>query len=126
MSDGFLLITPRALTSPHRLALVAHELGHYVLGHVASPIAHQYRLSQPAKEMDANAKAVEILVRLRGMSEGDALRLICDYLLAVHRLPDPSTGFLGHASACEEVKDLLRRFPQYRAWTVNLKCAPAS
>jgi hypothetical protein len=48
----------------------AHELGHYVLGHdsVIQQASSQaeYQRVQERRELDANAKAVEILVRVQG------------------------------------------------------------
>ena len=84
------------LRSEFRDAIVAHELAHYVLGHEA-PLAGPPRprpacASEQQRELDANAKSVEILVRVRGVPEDQALRMAYSYLLNVHRRLQRSPG----------------------------------
>src|SRR5437762_12247058 len=94
--------------------LFAHELGHYVLEH---------RSSSPQVEMEANAQAVEILVRARRVDELQALTAFHGYLLSVHR-SQASRGVLpGHASACQEIADLVRRYPKHETVTRTWECA---
>ena len=94
--------------------LFAHELGHYVLEH---------RSSSPQVEMEANAQAVEILVRVRRVDELQALTAFHGYLLSVHR-SQASRGVLpGHASACQEIADLVRRYPKHETVTRTWECA---
>ena len=67
---------------------MAHELGHYLLGHQtgASSFSGQFASmgewarAQEPKELDANAKAVEVLVRVKSWSEATALRVMLDFL----------------------------------------------
>ena len=70
------------------------------------------------RELDANAKGVEILTRAAGFSEARALRTMYDYLAGVQWALDryPRLNLRGHKSPCEEIADLLARFPQQRAW----------
>jgi hypothetical protein len=97
-------------------ALVAHELAHYVLGHDSPPsgavtMAEMVRV-QEVREMDANAKAVEILVRARGLSERQALATIVLFLRAAQAHQgrgNPNAP--GHRPPAEEIADLLARFP---------------
>jgi hypothetical protein len=126
---GYLYVTPSMLESQHRDALVAHELGHWLLNHDTAlsrtferpmTLAEWSKMVEP-QEKDANAKAVEILVRVRGYREPAALRLMYLHLEAAHR---NGVELLGHASACEEIKDLLGRFPQQRSLTRSWTCAP--
>jgi hypothetical protein len=97
------------LGSQHRDALVAHELGHWLLNHDAAldrtfqrplTLSEWSRLVQPL-ERDANAKAVEVLVRVRGYPEPTALRLVYLLLEASHRR---GLQLLGHAAPCEELR----------------------
>ncbi len=127
---GFFSVSVITLTSSFRDAIVAHELAHYVLGHDAplhgaSPgeLEHDYQ----QRELDANAKGVEILIRAAGFGEARALRTMYDYLAGVQWALDryPRLNLRGHKSPCEEIADLLARFPQQRAWTAPLGCAPA-
>src|SRR5262245_54765025 len=126
---GYLYITPTMLGSQHRDALVAHELAHWLLNHDtalnrsfqrALTVSDWSRLVQPL-EIDANAKAVEILVRVRWYQEVTSLRLVYLHLQASHR---HGMQLLGHASPCEEITDLLLRFPQHRSITRSWTCAP--
>ncbi|MGH7672218.1 MAG: hypothetical protein ACREMC_04920, partial [Gemmatimonadales bacterium] len=49
------------------------------------------------------------------------------YLLNVHRRLQRSPGedLLGHRPPCDEIADLLGRFPRQRGWTASLECARA-
>ncbi len=128
-SGGFFSVSALSLTSPFRDAIVAHELAHYVLGHEAplrgSTTVERERDYQQ-RELDANAKAVEILTRVAGMSEVRALRTMYTYLAGVQwaRERYPRLDLRGHKPPCEEIGDLLSRFPAQRAWTASLECAP--
>ena len=48
------------------------------------------------------------------------------YLLNVHRRLERSPGedLLGHRPPCEEIADLLARYPAQLTWTASLECAP--
>ncbi len=54
-----------------------------------------------AEIQTANAKAVEILIRVRGLDEAEAVRVMRDYLIA-----------LGGRSSCPQAEALLRQYPQ--------------
>jgi hypothetical protein len=71
--QGNFYLNETQLSSGGLTALVAHELAHYVLGH-DSPLSGAVSMAemvrmQELRELDANAKAVEILVRAKGLSE---------------------------------------------------------
>ena len=126
---GFFAVNQLVLRSEFRDAIVAHELAHYVLGHdaaltAATPEARLIERQQ--RELDANAKSVEILTRVRGVPEDQALRMAYSYLLNVHRRLQRSPGedLLGHRPPCEEIADLLARYPAQLTWTARLECAP--
>lgn len=131
---GVLIVSAQMLERPTRDALVAHELGHFLLGHEAVRALYgqletprtlqEWATAQARREMDANAKAVEILVRVRGLSEGTAVRHMLTLLrgaaLVQRRGARP---LVGHAPACDEMRDLLARFPADGAWTESLMSA---
>jgi hypothetical protein len=127
---GFFAVNELVLASEYRDAIVAHELAHYVLGHDA-PLpgaTSRARLRErEQREMDANAKSVEILVWVRQVPEDQALRMVYSYLLNVHRRLQRSPGedLLGHRPPCDEIADLLARYPQQLVWTARLECAPS-
>jgi len=128
---GMLTLSTPMLGSPHRNSIVAHELAHYLLDHdrpLQSTLALDAQREQELRELDANAKAVEILVRVRRLREEQALSLVYDHLLAFDRLiADKHTVIpWGHRAPCDEISDLLGRFPAHRAWTDGLPCGPAA
>ena len=127
---GLFTVSTPMLRSPHRDSVVAHELAHYLLGHdrpLSGALALDWQREQERRELDANAKAVEILVRVRGFREEQALSLIYDHLLAFNRLVVAERTVIpwGHRPPCEEIADLLGRFPAHGAWTAGLPCGPA-
>jgi Zn-dependent peptidase ImmA (M78 family) len=114
--QGNIFLNVQMLDAPRLTILVAHELGHYVLGHdsIIPQAASQadWQRAQQKRELDANAKAVEILVRAQGLSENAALQMMVD---ALRKAEDaqmrgaPLTP--GHLSPSAELADLLARFP---------------
>jgi hypothetical protein len=126
---GMFTITTPMLRSRHRDSIVAHELAHYLLDHdrpLSGALGLDRLREQELRELDANAKAVEILARVRGVREEQALSLVYDHLLAFERLVGQRLTVIpwGHRAPCEEMTDLLARFPAHRAWTSDLPCAP--
>jgi hypothetical protein len=129
--NGTVFVAPRALTADWRDALLAHELGHAVLGHGTGASPGSFDGTPPGargrqmvpSELDANAKAVEILTRVRGWSERRSLRAVYWWLLGQHREQQAGQPVLaGHFPACAEINDLLGRFPQHRALTQFWRC----
>ena len=126
---GLFTITTSMLTSRYRDAIVAHELAHYLLGHdrpLAGTLSLDWQREQELRELDANAKSVEVLMRVRGLPEDEALKRVYDYLLAWNRLVVARRSVIpwGHRPPCEEIGELLGRFLQYRGWSAGLECAP--
>lgn len=126
---GLFTITTSMLTSRHRDSIVAHELAHYLLDHdrpLAGTLSLDWQREQERRELDANAKAVEILMRVRGLPEEQALRIVFDHLLAFNRMLVERRTVIpwGHRAPCEEIADLLERFPRQRAWSAGLACSP--
>jgi hypothetical protein len=122
-------LSTRALTSSTRDKIVAHELAHYILGHETfrlrgAPSSERQRQME-LWELDANAKGVEILTRARPMPEELALSMFYDHMIGVHRafLANRTVIPFGHRPPCEEIGDLLSRFPQHASWTARLECA---
>src|SRR4029453_3735719 len=92
------------------------EPGHYVLGHdgfVPNAVSQaEWTRGQQQRELDANAKAVEILVRAGGLTEVEAVKVVADALRrsaegqARHNLPLTP----GHLPASAEPPERLPRF----------------
>jgi hypothetical protein len=95
--------------------LMAHELGHYVLGHEPASFVSstaEWQRIQEQRELDANAKAVEILMRASGLTQREAVDMVVARLRRAQRAIDggaPLTS--GHRTPAEEIADLLSRFP---------------
>ena len=115
--QGNIFVNVRMLDSPNLTKLMAHELGHYILGHdgfIPQAVSQaEWTRGQQQRELDANAKAVEILVRADGLSEPEAVKVVTDALRrsadaqARHNLPLTP----GHLPASAELADLLARYP---------------
>jgi uncharacterized protein YoaH (UPF0181 family) len=96
---------------------IAHELGHYILGHdgfITNAVSQaEWTRGQQQRELDANAKAVEILMRADGMTESEAVKIVADSLRRNSDAQARGTlGFTpGHLPASAELADLLARFP---------------
>jgi hypothetical protein len=112
--QGNFYLNAGSLDSGHLTALVAHELGHYVLGHEPTSGVSMAELlrAQELRELDANAKAVEILVRAKGMAQPQAVRTMVVYLRTAQNAQNRGQpNAPGHRPPSEEIADLLARFP---------------
>ena len=125
---GMITVSTGMLASRHRDSLIAHELAHYLLGHDA-PLSGSTALDQTReqeqRELAANAKAVEVLTRVTARNEEQALRLVYDHLAAFNRMIAAGRSVVpwGHRHPCDEIHDLLARFPAQRHWSASLQCA---
>lgn len=115
--QGNFYLNVQALGSWGLTVLVAHELAHYVLGHdslQASSMAELQRAHE-LRELDANAKAVEILMRVKGMNQTRAVQMIVTYLRGAQQAIERGTALTqGHRPPSAEIADLLERFPGAR------------
>jgi Zn-dependent peptidase ImmA (M78 family) len=116
--QGNIFVNVRMLDSRNLTKVIAHELGHYVLGHEpAASVSSQaeWQRAQEQRELDANAKAVEILVRAKGMAQRDAVRMVAEALERAQRAVDRGAPLTpGHLTPAEELVDLRARFPEAR------------
>jgi IrrE N-terminal-like domain len=122
---GLMILSPSMLDAlgpgQSRDFLLAHELAHWVLGHGAATRldeanATEWQRDQEARELEANAEAVKILMIGRGWSERNAFFHAHSYLwsyrrgVVARRYGVPA----GHPSdPCVEINDLIRRYPGY-------------
>jgi hypothetical protein len=107
------IVVRKKLLEPEQMrditqVVLAHELAHYLLRHGprAGSLDWYKDATYPQWERDANAKAVEILIRL-GVPPDKALRRM--YLVLRRVTPGPVHN------ACDEIADLLRRYPEHPA-----------
>jgi len=112
---GNFYLNVRMLTAGNLNALVAHELAHYVLGHdtpVAGSSMAEFQRGAELRELDANAKAVEILVRVTGLSQRQAVETMVVFLKAAQAHVERGNALAwGHRPPAEEIADLVARFP---------------
>jgi hypothetical protein len=125
---GMITVSTPLLFSRYRDSVIAHELGHYLLGHdepLRGVTMLEQQQEQEQRELDANVKAVEILVRAGALPEEQALSLMYDGMLGFYRAVTDGRGVVpwGHRHPCEEMADLLARFPAHRPWTAPLECS---
>lgn len=121
---GIIALNQTVLTSPFLDVLMAHELGHAVLGH-EGPVLLQATQVLTQRELDANAKAVEILVRIKRKTQADALWSMLAFLRSIHSTPaDQERGLLpvGHPPICVQIEDLLRRVPDHQYSLPSVGC----
>lgn len=114
--QGNILVNVRILDSPNLTKMIAHELGHYLQGPapIATTIA-EWQRHQEQRELDANAKAVEILVRAHGMTERQAVGVVVEALRRAQQAFERGAPLTpGHLPPAAEIADLLERFPASR------------
>jgi hypothetical protein len=113
-----LYLNVRMLGSPNLTAVVAHELAHYLLVHDLPPVGTstaEFLRAQQRRELDANAKAVEILMQVQGMTEREAVQTMVKYLTAAQHAEDRGGARAsGHPPMTAEIAELLDLFPNSR------------
>jgi hypothetical protein len=124
LAAGKLYVNPSLLTAPYRDLLLSITLAHHVLRRpsTAGSLAELER-EQRQQRLDANAKAVEVLTRARGMSEQVAFTQLAGFLAATQRTP-PTPGRAPGVPPCEQLRDLVARFPQYQSAVSAPDCPP--
>jgi hypothetical protein len=128
-TPGRLWVDPGLLGAWYADALVARTLAYELLPPVVQAASMaDYERRQRQRDLDANAKAVEILARARAWPERVALQAVYEWLAATHRAVVAGQVRLrgGQPEPCDQIRDLLGRFPAERGWTASLECAPRS
>jgi len=100
-ADGRLYLAPAVLGSRHRDALVAVGLGFYLVNRPSrARDLPEFERERQQQLLDANAKAVEVLTRVKGWAEQASVQAVSEWLRGQRR--------------DAEVRELLDRFPQHR------------
>jgi len=126
-TGGQLFLNRRLLGASNRDLVIATALAYEMLrgsGQATSLAGRQRERAQLV--LDGNARAIDILVQVKGMSEQAALEAMYGWLLGMHRAalasgrpPEP-----GGVPPCDAIGDLLRRYPGSREWFAGRECAP--
>lgn len=126
-SGGALYLNRRLLRASNRDLVIATALAYEMLRapSKAATVAERER-ERAQLALDGNAKAVDILVQVKGLSEEAAVEQMYDWLLGIHRAavgagrpPPPNSR-----PPCEAIGDLLRRYPGVRERFAGRECAP--
>jgi len=122
-----LFLNRRLLRASNRDLVIATALAYEMLrgpGQAASVADRQREQTQMV--LDGNARAVDILIQVKGMSEQQALEQMYAWLLGMQRAaaasgrpPEP-----GSVRPCDAIGDLLRRYPDSMERFAGRECAP--
>jgi hypothetical protein len=126
-SGNQLYLNRRLLRASNRDVVIATALAYEMLRGPGQATSLADRQRERAQMMlDANARAVDILVRVKGMSEPAALEQVYASLLGMDRAaiasarpPEPDA-----VRPCDAIGDLLRRYPDSKASFAGRECAP--
>ncbi|HKZ04583.1 MAG TPA: hypothetical protein VJU81_03860 [Methylomirabilota bacterium] len=105
--------------------VLAHEMAHLILGHMDRP--PESRDARERREIEADVQAVEILRRVRGMTEARAFALVTAYALALKKDLDGGgrVDAMGHGHPCLKVEGLIRAYPRQQAVLDLLQADPS-
>src|SRR5262249_17489784 len=126
-SGNQLFLNRRLLRASNRDVVIATALAYEMLRAPSQATSIAARQRERAQLMlDGNAKAVDILVQVKGMSEPAALDQVYAWLLGMHRAAVASgrPPEAGSVRPCDAIGDLLRRYPDSKEWFAGRECAP--
>ena len=124
---GALYLNRRLLRASNRDLVIAKSLAYEMLRAPSKATTRADRERERAQlSLDGNARAVDILVQVQGLSEEAAVEQMYAWLLAIHRAAGPGRPSPpGSVTACDEIADLLRRHAGLRERYAGRECAPA-
>jgi hypothetical protein len=122
---GALYLNRRVLRASNRDLVIAKSLAYETLRAPTKATTLAERERERAQlDLDSNARTVDILVQVKGLSEDAAVEQMYAWLLAIHRTagagsrpPRP-----GSITVCDEIADLLRRYPGLAARYAGREC----
>jgi hypothetical protein len=124
---GGLYLNRRLLRASNRDLVIATALAYEMLRAPSKATSLAERDRERAQIVrDGHARAVDILVQVKGLSEEAALEQMYAWLVAIHRAAPASSrpAEPGRVPACELIADLLRRFPRGSERFTGRECAP--
>ena len=123
---GLVTIGQEYLAQPDvRDTVLAHEMAHLILGHMDRP--PDSRDAREQREIEADVKSVEILRRVRGMSETRAFAFVTTYVLTLKKSLDQGgrVHTMGHGHPCRKVDALIKAYPRQQAVLDRLQADPS-
>lgn len=124
--NGVMILSPSILDYPEAIrdAYLAHEMGHWILGHLVSPTA--VVSEQQQREIDADIKAVEILMRSKGLPEARAFAAVYTKQMATKQALDQgkTVPVASHPDPCRKMAALLAAYPAEQGYVDRLKQNP--
>jgi hypothetical protein len=124
---GTLYLNRRLLSASNLDVVIAKSLADEMLRapSKATSLAERER-ERAEQDRGANVRSVDILVRVKGAPERDALEEMYAWLLGIRRAaaPDGRPPGPGARAGCDAITDLLGRFPQHRDSFAGRECAP--
>jgi hypothetical protein len=125
-TGGTLYVNRRVLRASNRDVVIAKALAYEMFRapSKATTLAERER-ERAALSQESNARAVDILVQLKGVSEDAAVGQMYAWLLAIHRATGSGGRPLppGSVTPCDEIADLLQRFPAVKKEYAGRECA---
>jgi hypothetical protein len=112
------------LTSPTRDLSIAQVLAAEILRSPSEATSLAERERSPLR-LDASARAVEILVQVKGVPEEEALERMDENLIAIRRAMAGRSLAAGDVSARDQITHLTGRFPRSRERFTGRVCAAA-
>jgi hypothetical protein len=124
--SGVMTVTLALLDFPETIrdAYIAHEMAHWILGHVVGATVKVSDL--PQREIDADVKAVEILMRAKHLSQTRAFASVYAQQMASKQSLDAgqTTPLASHPDPCRKMAALLAAYPAERAFVDRVKANP--
>ena len=126
--NGVITLPQESLDLPEMIrdAYLAHEMAHWILGHVASPPVTVTEQEQQQREIDADIKAVEILMQSRSLSQTRAFAAVYAQMMASKQTLDEGKAvpLASHPDPCRKMSALLAAYPAEQAFVDRLKQNP--
>jgi hypothetical protein len=124
--NGVMTLSPETLGFPEQIrdAYLAHEMAHWILGHVAGPSVTVSEQQQ--REIDADVRAVEILMRSKSLTQTQAFAAVYAQQMASKQTLDEgkTVPLASHPDPCRKMSALLVAYPAEQAFVDRLKQNP--
>lgn len=125
---GVMALSLETLNFPEMIrdAYLAHEMGHWILGHVDGRTVGASESVRRQNEIDADIKAVEILMRAKSLSQTRAFAAVyAQQMASKQTLDEGKTVPLGsHPDPCRKMSALLAAYPAEQPFVDRLKRDP--